>query len=122
MHGTTLLLAKDSTRWTVVLDPRKETHTSPLLRFIPLTPVVSALEAVEILSPAREFLSTVAVDGFGEGQSQAETEVAGLGPVRICRVGEMQRPPAGWNHDGESDLKSLLHWIEYEKDFLEEGR
>ena len=77
---------------------------------------------MEILSPAREYLSTIAVDGFGAGQEQAETQVAEMGPIRVCRVGEMQRPPAGWIHDGESDLKSLLHWVEFEKESLEEKR
>jgi len=40
---------------------------------------------------------------------------AHLGAKRICPLGEMQRPPLGWRHDGRPALGDLVTWCDWEK-------
>jgi hypothetical protein len=102
-----------STAWTVILD--KDAAFAPALpaRFARLHVVATMGQAIEALLPARGLISTVGVAGWKD----AETLLAALrrlGPGRVCRLGTMQRPPAGWSHEGASDLDALVRWIEWE--------
>lgn len=54
----------------------------------------------EALDPLLPHLSTVGVSGSAPD---------GLGPgVRVCPVGQMQRPPLSWPHDGRPNLTPML--------------
>jgi hypothetical protein len=114
LRGAVVLAPNRSTRWTVVVDPRGTFEPAPLYRYAWLRPVESVGSVVGNLEPACGMLSTIALAGFGERQAEVIGALAALRPGRLCPVGQMQRPPAGWNHDGESDLASLLVWVESE--------
>jgi hypothetical protein len=111
--GARVIAPEDSTTWTVIVD-RSVTFTPvPTARFARLRIVDSLEQAIAALLPARGLLSTIGVAGF-EDAMRAADQIASLAPGRICPVGRMQRPPAGWNHEGASDAAALLQWIEWE--------
>jgi hypothetical protein len=115
MRGARVLAPEGSTRWTVVLDPRPQFEPTPLERFAWLKPVAGVENALAALAPARGLLAAVGVTGFGARRAECVERIAEvLVPGRVCAVGEMQRPPAGWSHDGASDLAALLRWVEVE--------
>jgi len=111
MRGAQVITPTGSTRWTVVVDPSPGFEPCPLARFARLTPVPDIDRAIAALDPARGMLSTLGIEGF----LKTPREIASLAPDRVCRIGTMQRPPMGWNHDGRPDLKWLLRWTEDER-------
>jgi hypothetical protein len=115
LRGATVLSPERSTKWTVVVDPRIDFAAVPLHRYATLRPVEKIHTAIRALEPACGMLSTIAVSGFGERRDRIVDWLAALCPGRICPLGQMQRPPAGWNHDGQSDLAALLTWVESEE-------
>jgi len=116
LRGARVLAPPGSTRWTVVVDPRPLFEPTPLGRYAWLKPVADLDAALAALLPARGLLSTVGVAGLEGREADWIGKIAeALVPGRICPAGEMQRPPAGWNHDGASDLAALLRWVEVEE-------
>lgn len=114
LAGARVLAPEGSTRWTVVVDPRPLFEPSPQARYAWLKPVDALDAAIEALAPARGLLSTIGIAGFGTRAAEIVERLAALAPGRICPLGRMQRPAAGWNHDGISDLAALLSWVEAE--------
>jgi hypothetical protein len=115
LRGARVLAPEGSTRWTVVVDPRPQFEPTPLERFAWLKPVPDLEDALAALAPARGLLAAVGVTGFDTRAAECVERIAeALVPGRVCAVGEMQRPPAGWSHDGASDLGALLRWVEVE--------
>jgi acyl-CoA reductase LuxC len=97
----------------VVLEGSAGFEPAPPARFARLYVVDDLEDAVEALVAARGLISTVGVAGWED----AEEVLAALAPVapgRVCALGTMQRPPAGWNHEGASDLAALVRWMEWE--------
>ena len=37
------------------------------------------------------------------------------GVTRVCAIGAMTAPEAGWHHDGGHSLRDLLRWVEVEQ-------
>lgn len=108
--GARVIAPPESTAWTVVVDRTPTFVPAPAGRFARLRVVDSLAQAVAALAPARGLVSTIGIAGF-DGAPRA---LSALAPGRVCAVGKMQRPPAGWNHEGASDAAALLQWIEWE--------
>ena len=112
-EGKRLWAPSASTAWTVILDASPGFEPAPAARFARVY-VVDGLEAAaRALVAARGLISTVGIAGWED----AEEVLAALAPVapgRVCPLGTMQRPPAGWNHEGASDLAALVRWMEWE--------
>ncbi len=66
-------------------------------------------ELTELLSAYRGHISTVAVARLKPLWIEIARDV---GAGRICKIGEMQKPPLGWTHDGHQPLRSLCSLIE----------
>ena len=111
--GARVLASEGSTAWTVIVDRTSPFAPAPTTRFARLRVVDSLGDAIAALEPARGILSTLGIAGF-DNEPEAAGRLAALAPGRICRVGRMQRPPAGWNHEGASDAAALLQWTEWE--------
>ena len=41
-------------------------------------------------------------------------ELARMGVHRVCPIGQMQRPPLSWHHDGRPNLADLVQWTDFE--------
>jgi hypothetical protein len=65
----------------------------------------NVLEAVEKFSP---YLSCVGYAGSADRGPFLERELAHQDGLRICPIGEMQRPPLSWRNGG-IDLADLLN-------------
>lgn len=97
-----------STAWTVLLDDEATFEPAPAARFVWLRRVASADALALVLEPVRGRLAAFAY-GDEPGDAGALPPVlAAIAPGYRPRVGTMQRPPLGWNHDGASDLEWLL--------------
>ena len=111
-EGVRVWAPERSTAWTVVLDPTAGFEPALPARFAKLRVVDTMRQAVEVLLPARGLIATVGIAGWKE--AGAIEELALLAPGRVCALGSMQRPPAGWNHEGASDVAALVRWLEWE--------
>lgn len=56
-----------------------------------------------------QHLQAIAMAGSAEFVQAATRHVERVGATRICRVGELQAPPASWPHDGRPNV---LGWLE----------
>ena len=46
--------------------------------------------------------------------SELAVPLARWGVPRICPLGQMQRPPLAWRHDGRPPLGELIRWTDLE--------
>jgi hypothetical protein len=110
-HG--LWAPEGSTAWTVVLEEDAAFDPAPAARFARVRVVDTMAQAIAALVPARGLISTVGVAGWSKDEELASA-LTSVAPGRVCPLGAMQRPPAGWNHEGTSDLAALLRTMEWE--------
>ncbi|MFP6656432.1 MAG: acyl-CoA reductase [Myxococcota bacterium] len=97
----------------VVLETGSEARPAPLHRFIRLMPVASIDALAESLSPFAGRLSTAALNGFSEAQSQRlRTALASMGVSRVTQPGRLQTPPIDWPHDGMPLLTPLARFTQ----------
>jgi hypothetical protein len=40
------------------------------------------------------------------------SDLARMGVHRVCPIGQMQRPPLSWHHDGRPNLADLVNWTD----------
>jgi hypothetical protein len=112
---TKMWSSAESTAWTVVLETETRFQISCLNRFVYIKPVRDAKAALQGAEPVREKISTVGLAGTGMRAVELARQFARWGARRICPLGEMQRPPLGWRHDGRPALGDLLTWTDWEK-------
>lgn len=85
--------------WTVASLPAARFAPRGLPRVLVVHPVDDDAEAARALAPFRAELGTVGTPG--EHGIVGALGLGGLPPVRVCALGEMQRPPGGRPlHDG----------------------
>jgi hypothetical protein len=112
--GTLLWESEESTNWTVVYEDEKQFQTSPLNRFIFIKPIEHLEEALHVLEPVRESMSTVGLAASEARMRELAVPLARWGMPRICPLGQMQRPPLAWRHDGRPPLGELIRWSDLE--------
>ena len=104
-----------STAWTVVYEADPRFQFSCLNRFIYVKAVGSLTDALQGAESVRGKVSTVGLAASGETAERATVELARWGATRICPVGQMQKPPLTWRHDGRPSLGDLLTWTDWEQ-------
>lgn len=78
--------------------------------------VVDALEdAVPRIAPFRAFLQTVGIAAPPESLFRISALLGDAGVTRICALGEMTAPEAGWHHDGRFNLLDLVTMVEIDR-------
>jgi hypothetical protein len=112
---TRVWASTESTAWTVVLETEARFQISCLNRFVYIKSVADVEEALHGAEPVRENISTVGLAGTAGRTAELALRFARWGARRICPLGEMQKPPLGWRHDGRPALGDLLTWSEWEK-------
>jgi len=109
-----LYQSRGNTAWTVIYEESSDFVPSCLNRVVRVKPLVDLSQLPLLLKPVQEYLQTVAVEaGPHRLLSVAET-LGRLDVSRICRIGEMQHPPASWHHDGLPNISHLLRWVDME--------
>lgn len=112
--GTRVWSSPDSTAWTVVYEEEPRFQTSCLNRFIYIKPCRDLADALHQAEPIRGRVSTVGVATSEARMQELAPVLARWGISRICPVGKMQLPPAGWRHDGRPALADLVTWTDWE--------
>jgi hypothetical protein len=112
---TKMWASKESTAWTVILESDPKFQISCLNRFIYVKAVTSVEQALQGADSLREKISTVGLAAGADNAAELALKFARLGAKRICPLGEMQRPPLGWRHDGRPALGDLVTWCDWEK-------
>lgn len=111
---TRIWQSEGSTAWTVVCEAEAPFPISCLHRFIHIRPVNDAAEVLQVADAQRRQISTV---GLAVPRSQFSTlarQLGRWGASRICALGQMQRPPLTWRHDGRPALADLVTWTDCE--------
>jgi hypothetical protein len=112
--GTHLWQSKDSTAWTVVCEADAPFPISCLHRFIHVRPVTGVAEVLQNADAWRRHISTVGLAVPEHRASEIATQFARWGASRVCQLGQMQRPPLVWRHDGRPALADLVTWTDFE--------
>lgn len=107
----TKLLGGVGAPWAVVVDDRPEIVPSPLDRFVRLHPFSGPDGLARALSPLTGVLECVGL--VGDDPKLIEVCHA-AGAARICPVGDMQNPPAGWHAGGRPPADAYLTWTSRE--------
>jgi hypothetical protein len=95
--------ASADTSWTAVLEADARWRPAPLHRFVRIHPVDSREALLEALAPLHRHLACVGLEGFAEAGPEIARTLCERGASRVCRFGEMQSPPLGWER-GNSPL------------------
>ena len=87
---------------------------SCLNRFIYVKGVTDLAEALQNADAVRGKVSTVGLAATEEKAQQLALQLARWGVTRICPLGQMQKPPLMWRHDGRPSLGDLVTWMDWE--------
>jgi hypothetical protein len=77
-------------------------------------PVDGIEDVVPQLLPLRRYLQTAGVACAPERLDAWAALLGRCGADRICAVGQMPQPAAGWHHDGLGSLAALVRWTDVE--------
>ncbi len=105
----------DGDAWTVVYEETPERfEVSPLNRLVRVHPV-DWIEAVPpLLAPLRRHLQTAGIACAPERAGHWASVLGACGVDRVCAIGQMPEPAAGWHHDGHGNLSALVRWVDLE--------
>jgi len=106
--------SKGSTAWTVVYEADPRFQISCLSRFIYVKGVSNLSEALQSADGVRGKVSTVGLAAADDRAQELATQLARWGVTRVCPLGQMQRPPLSWRHDGWPALADLVRWTDWE--------
>jgi hypothetical protein len=112
---TRLWQSESSTAWTVVYEAEARFQVSCLNRFIYVKPVGDLAEALRNAEDVRGQVSTVGLAVTSQYARDLATQLADWGVPRVCPLGQMQRPPLTWRHDGRPTLGDLITWTDWEQ-------
>ena len=99
----------------MVLESDPKFQISCLNRFIYVKSVTQANDAIHGADAFREKISTVGLAATAGDAPELARKFAHWGAKRVCPLGQMQRPPLGWRHDGRPALGDLVTWCDWEK-------
>ncbi len=101
--------------WTVVYnDSLRALAPSALNRSIRVVAVDRLADVMPLLTPHRAFLQTVGVAAAPRELFELAEWLGRAGVTRICALGQMTSPEAGWHHDGRFSLLDLTQMVDIE--------
>ncbi|MEM6820499.1 MAG: acyl-CoA reductase [Verrucomicrobiota bacterium] len=104
--GDLVVTPDNPASWTVVQREASRIEPGPGFGFIEVVPVE---DRHELLQPWRNLISSVSLSST----KISEEEWAfwqHYGVHRICQMGNLQRPPLAWPHDGRPRIADLIRW------------
>lgn len=105
-----------STAWTVVYESDARFQISCLHRFVYVKAVRNLEQALQGADAVRGRVSTVGIAANESTSRELALELARWGATRVCPLGQMQKPPLTWRHDGRPALGGLITWTDWEMD------
>ena len=110
------LLGSAADAWSVVhVEDAEGLVPSGLNRTVRVVAVDALADAVPRLAPFRAFLQTAGIAASPETLFHMAALLADAGVTRICALGEMTAPEAGWHHDGRFNLLDLVTMVEIDR-------
>lgn len=106
--------SRNSTAWTVVYEADPRFQLSCLNRFIYVKAVTDLKTALESADGVRGKVSTVGIAAPEDQARELASRLARWGVARVCPMGDMQKPPLTWRHDGRPALGDLVTWTDWE--------
>ncbi len=99
--------------WSVVYtDDADDLAPGALNRTVRICAVDRLDDGVARLGPLREFLQTVGIAAAPDELHRLGGLLGDAGVTRICALGAMSAPEAGWHHDGRFNLLDLITMTE----------
>ena len=101
--------------WTVSYsEDALEFSPSGLNRTVRIQGIERLDDVAECVRPYRRLLQTVGLASSPERVSELAAQLGAAGVTRICAIGAMTEPEAGWHHDGRFNLLDLVTLSEVE--------
>ncbi len=88
---------------------------SALNRTVSVVAVPALDDVVALVEPQRRWLQTAGLAASPEELFRLSTLLGRAGVTRICAIGAMASPEAGWHHDGRFSLLDLVQMVEIEQ-------
>lgn len=111
---TKLWCSERSTSWTVVYENDPLFQPSCLNRFIYVKSVPDIRTTLQNAVSIQGLVSTVGLAAPTSKAREIVLVLAQWGVSRVCPLGQMQRPPLAWRHDGRPSLAELVNWTDWE--------
>jgi hypothetical protein len=86
-----------------------------LNRTVQVQAVDALRDAVPLLAAQREVLQTVGIAAAPQELHALAGPLGEAGATRLCALGRMTAPEAGWHHDGRFSLLDLVRMVELEQ-------
>jgi hypothetical protein len=100
------------TDWTVIYEDDPSFTPSCLNRTIFVKPTDGFQRVLDNVQRLAGKISTVGLAPMTERAMAFAGDLARLGVHRVCPIGQMQRPPLSWHHDGHPNLADLVRWTD----------
>ncbi len=102
--------------WSVVFaENTDDLAPSGLNRTIKVVAVEALADAAPRIAPYKAFLQTVGIAAAPDELYRLARILGEAGVTRICALGRMTAPEAGWHHDGRFNLLDLVTITEIER-------
>lgn len=98
--------------WTVIYEDDPSFTPSCLNRVVFVKPTDGFPRVLDNVRRFAGQISTVGVAPLNERATEFAGELAAMGIHRVCAIGQMQRPPLSWPHDGHPNLAALVRWTD----------
>jgi hypothetical protein len=113
-EGTRLEMAAGASTWTVALEAGESRPPGGVYRFLSVVPYTDDAALARFCTSLAPHLSCVGHAGFASELPALAHVAVAAGASRLCPLGRMQLPPLDWNHDGQSPLRPLVRWLDFE--------
>ena len=108
----TVWTSQSQNDWAVIYEDEPSFAPSCLNRVVFVKPAMNAAQVCEVVQRHAPRISTVGVAPMSDAMTPFATELGKLGIHRVCAIGQMQRPPLWWYHDGRPNVADLVRWTE----------
>jgi len=101
--------------WSAVyVEDSEDLAPSGLNRTIKIIAVDDLADVAPRIAPFKAYLQTVGIAASPEELFRLAALLGAAGVTRICALGQMTAPEAGWHHDGRFNLLDLITMVEIE--------
>lgn len=116
MHDSSIEVHGDaaSREWCVIYSENEAFPLSPLNRWIHVVPIDGPEELPVRTRSMRKHLQTAGIACPPQRYTAWYEALGDCGVDRICAIGAMFQPEAGWHHDGRPHLGELVRWCDVE--------
>lgn len=98
--------------WTVIYEDDPSFTPSCLHRTVFVKPTDGYKRVLDSVKRFSSQISTVGVVPLNERAMGFAADLAKMAVHRVCPIGQMQRPPLSWHHDGRPNLADLVRWTD----------